>query len=366
MNLQTRFISASLCCVILPFWVSYSLAESPKHETCTTSSCHGSIMAGGGVHGPVKMKNCSTCHQAGEGGSKNLKLPKSHPTLSAIKPEAIKPMCLRCHNTQNDIIKNAKHVHSALKDGACTDCHNPHSSQHKNLLNDSMPALCYSCHSELETQSKSDKTTHGALTIQESCANCHDPHASKQAKLLKNTQPALCLDCHSKPIKTKNGKMITNIGDLLKNSSWKHSALEAGSCTDCHQPHSSKNRSLLSKQYTDKTYTPFDKADYELCFSCHDPELATAAKTSEQTGFRNGDQNLHYLHIQGTRRAKQGRSCNVCHEVHASKHPKLIKSFFTRAFTSGETQIPIIFEESKNGGSCATACHGLKKYDRNK
>jgi len=52
------------------------------------------------------------------------------------------------------------------------------------------------------------------------------------------------------------------------------------------------------------------------------PDLALARSTLTATGFRDGDVNLHYVHVN---REKKGRSCRACHDIHAGNDNKLMR-----------------------------------------
>ncbi|MCK4993003.1 MAG: hypothetical protein KAS29_21040, partial [Bacteroidales bacterium] len=81
-----------------------------------------------------------------------------------------------------------------------------------------------------------------------------------------------------------------------------------------------------------------------------------AEVTTTATNFRNGDQNMHFLHINGTK----GRNCNLCHDMHGSPNEHLIadKVMF------GNWEMPVGFKALENGGSCLTGCHAEKQYVR--
>ena len=105
-------------------------------------------------------------------------------------------------------------------------------------------------------------------------------------------------------------------------------------------------------------YAPFHVEDYALCFSCHSQDLVLTKETSNLTDFRNGDLNLHYLHVN---KPQRGRTCRSCHATHASNLPKHIRE----SVPFGTWSLPIEFKKTQTGGSCAPGCHLPKKYDRN-
>jgi predicted CXXCH cytochrome family protein len=61
-------------------------------------------------------------------------------------------------------------------------------------------------------------------------------------------------------------------------------------------------------------------------------------------------------------KAVKGRTCRACHETHASNFPKHIRE----AVPFGSWDLPVNFEKTESGGSCAPGCHKEKKYDRAK
>ncbi len=284
--------------------LAFAAGEKPS---CTTSKCHGSIAVGKVVHPPVKGGECETCHVADEGAKPEKSADKS--------PEKSKKSKLPTG-------------HAVFK---------PLSFPQAN-------ETCLMCHDGIAETIKKAVSPHSAV-VDSGCTACHDPHHSAQGKLLKVEVPKLCFGCHD--------AMET----LLKENENQHPPVT--DCLGCHQPHGGANRTLLKEKFTDKNYLPFDEKEFALCFSCHDAALITKETVSEETGFRNGKRNMHFFHI---RQAKKwgGRSCRVCHELHASKGPKLIRT----KTVYREFEIPMKYEPNTNGGGCTAACHTLKKYDR--
>lgn len=92
-------------------------------------------------------------------------------------------------------------------------------------------------------------------------------------------------------------------------------------CSTCHKPHYSEYENLLAQKFPNGLYTAADAENFKLCFNCHSSEILTAEKTTSVTNFRNGDQNLHFLHINGSK----GSNCTNCHNIHASANEHLIR-----------------------------------------
>jgi DmsE family decaheme c-type cytochrome len=76
---------------------------------------------------------------------------------------------------------------------SCEDCHSAHGSPTAPLLKaDSVNEVCYACHAE----------TRGPMLwehapVRENCSNCHQPHGSNHDKLLVSARPFLCQQCHN-------------------------------------------------------------------------------------------------------------------------------------------------------------------------
>lgn len=154
---------------------------------------------------------------------------------------------------------------------------------------------------------------------------------------------ALCVECHE--------------GLVDANSTSIHGPIQKGMCSSCHDPHGTSHEKLLIKSYSSKLFISYSEDAYQLCFSCHDRLLVRFPDTSFSTGFRNGDRNLHYLHVNKSHR---GRNCNICHAAHDSNLPKLMAD--TVPF--GKWRLPINFKKTATGGSCSPGCHKTVSYDR--
>jgi predicted CXXCH cytochrome family protein len=239
-----------------------------------------------------------------------------------------------------DTIKK-KVVHPALGMG-CTSCHNPHGSAARKFLSADGAALCYQCHSPIEDKLKSAKSVHPPIKSERGCASCHSPHASDEPKLLAKSGKGLCLGCHKDLIK--------------KTQTVLHGPVRDG-CTSCHEPHGTPNEKLLLKPYSTDFYVAYNDTEFPLCFSCHNRDLLRFPTTSYATGFRDGEKNLHYLHVN---RKDRGRRCKACHVVHAGENPKLIAD----RVPFGKWNLPLKFVKTETGGGCSPGCHQPFAYDR--
>ena len=264
-------------------------------------------------------------------------------------------MCLGCHTEMGSRFTNARFRHKAAMAG-CTDCHSPHMSEERYMLKAAVPGLCGKCHEKIMKDQQTAAANHPTVTEPPACMNCHDPHMAQEGKLLLADGLDICLKCHDKTIKAGTQEFV-DMKQLLAANQNRHGPLQRRDCSACHNPHGSSHFRLLTNEYPKDFYAPFFTSNYDLCFRCHESALATDEHTTSTTEFRDGDRNLHFVHVN---RTSHGRTCRSCHEVHASTLPKHIG--VTVPF--GNWRLPVKFEKTENGGSCTPGCHAVQKYDR--
>ena len=281
------------------------------------------------MHGPVAVGDCTSCHAPHASDNKALLLKKGN------------DLCFTCHGAIQDETKK-KVVHDALQEG-CTSCHSPHGSPFKKLLSDEGDKLCYQCHSKIGERIEKSKSVHAPIKTEKACASCHNPHAIDGEKLLQKAEKDFCLDCHKNVLK--------------KNQTVLHGPIRQGKCTPCHDPHGSPNDKLLVKAFPADLYVPYTDNEYSFCFSCHNRDLLRFPDTSFATGFRDGEKNLHFLHVN---KKEKGRNCKACHAMHGSELPKLIPD----KILFGKWDLPLKYTKTETGGSCAPGCHKRYNYDR--
>ncbi len=301
------------------------LLLKPEKELC--ADCHAEGSNAKFPHGPAAAGECTSCHV---------------PHESDIKPLLAKKgdeLCFACHSDVKDTLSK-KNVHPAIDEG-CTSCHQPHGGPNPKLLVKAGAELCFNCHGDIQSVVEKAAVQHPA--IDEGCTSCHTPHASDGEKLLQRSEREICTTCHE-------GVVTANMTTL-------HGPIEKGSCTACHQPHGSQQAKLLIKPFSTADYVPYTDSAYELCFSCHKRDLVQYPDTSFATNFRDGDRNLHYVHVN---KAEKGRSCVLCHNLHGGTNPVLIAD--TVPF--GKWKLPLKFVKTETGGTCAPGCHQPFAYDR--
>jgi len=295
------------------------------------------------VHGPAAVGACTTCH-LGHGDI----------TKALLPTEEVNQLCFSCHTAKQEMLENVENVHEPVDD-SCTNCHNPHGAQEKFQLEEGVPDLCFGCHDELQTQIEEAKSKHAALEKDRKCLNCHDAHGSNYDYNLQMEPFDLCMQCHAQPLEIGGMRIPSMKRFLATNTQW-HGPIREKNCSGCHNPHGTENIRLLRKYFAPKFYASFDLHNYELCFSCHPKTLVLEEKTTRLTNFRDGDRNLHYLHVN----QEKGRTCRACHQPHASQRAFHIRE----AVPFGNWALPINYKPLKNGGQCSPGCHKPKQYQR--
>jgi predicted CXXCH cytochrome family protein len=219
--------------------------------------------------------------------------------------------------------------------------------------------LCESCHKETKQQIATAKFKHSAVERDAACLNCHTPHGGAMAKLTRDDLGKACLACHDKPLVTADKRPVPAVTEVLDKNLSQHGPIRDGNCSGCHALHGSDVSRLLAKPYPETFYAPFKLDDYGLCFTCHDKHLVLQPKTTGLTRFRNGEDNLHFVHVN---RPDKGRSCRACHATHASTHEAHVRD----SVPYGKWELPINFKPTTTGGSCMPGCHKEAPYDREK
>jgi predicted CXXCH cytochrome family protein len=343
------------------------------HKPVTDGDCLGCHNPhGGSSHALLKKDNiadlCASCHQDVTQHRKHLHGPVAsgsclacHSAHRSVAPKLLaaqgRDLCLGCHDTMADQMKHARVMHKPLE-GDCQQCHETHASNFAAQLKKEPVALCESCHEPIAKIIATAPNKHSAATTGQGCLNCHTPHGGQLAKLMKTEPIKACLACHDKKIEVAKDHIIPTMAAVLDPTTDKHGPIREGDCSGCHLPHGGPNAKLLAKPYDDAFYQSFEIAKYELCFSCHDKELVLKEKTPNLTKFRNGEQNLHFLHVN---KEKKGRNCRACHSTHTSTQPVHLRE--TVPF--GKWEMPISFSQTPTGGSCKPGCHEEMLYDRN-
>jgi predicted CXXCH cytochrome family protein len=308
-------------------------SDQPKLLADTQSglcgTCHSEKTEAAFLHGPVSAGDCTACHNPHESDNKKLLVADGD------------KVCFSCHGDLEKMLQK-KDVHPAVEAG-CTSCHDPHGNKHRYMFAEEVPALCFTCHSDIGDTVEKATTPHKPVQSEKACITCHSPHASDNDKLLLASERDTCTGCHKDIL----NKRMTTL----------HGPIKEGHCTACHNPHGGQNPRLLAKPFPATPYVAYGDQEYALCFSCHNPDLAKFPDTSFATNFRDGDRNLHFVHVNDK---VKGRSCRMCHDLHGADNEKLIAT----SVRFGTWDLPLHYVKTENGGGCSPGCHRPYSYDR--
>jgi predicted CXXCH cytochrome family protein len=248
------------------------------------------------VHTPLKTGDCSGCHNPHASSHKKM-----------LDREVTK-ICAKCH--AGIVPGKPRSVHKVVLEGNCMKCHDPHSSGNKFNLLASGNSLCYGCHKTMEDAAAKVKFKHNP--VEKGCITCHNPHASENSgSLLTNDVPALCVRCHRTDTPTF-GKQHMNY------------PVAKADCTSCHNTHGSNTSGILydtvhrpvavkqcnqcHEEPSSRTPLKTKREGYELCRGCHNAMV-------NETLSKN---RLHYPVV-------SGKGCQTCHAPHASMAKSLLK-----------------------------------------
>lgn len=247
------------------------------------------------VHTPVKAGDCSDCHNPHAA---------SHGQLLDSDASTI---CSTCHS--DFVPEEAVSIHQAVLEGNCATCHDPHASQNPKVLVAGGNQLCYSCHEEIAATV--EQSEFGHAPVRQNCLTCHDPHASTKAGfLLKQDMEALCKSCHNT---TQASFSQQHMGYPVADSR----------CSSCHDPHGSNNGGLLLAE----VHAPLTN---KMCNQCHLEASSPNALELKATGVQlcrgchsdvlNAAFNKNRLHWP----VADETACLNCHNPHASNETGLL------------------------------------------
>jgi predicted CXXCH cytochrome family protein len=336
-------------------------------------SCHDEMheTLGEIEHTAFKEGDCLGCHSAHASMQPNLLVAEGrdlcltcHDTLHGHAPDTPKPylgtdltfgLLENVRMTWWEHRPEAFDHHAGVDD--CLECHTSHASDQNALLVKPLASLCASCHEDVVNLSTNAWVKHPGVTEEQGCMNCHAPHDSDQRGLLRDTVVNVCAACHNDPENRLDAPRAPWMTQASVPGEGTH-AHAGQDCIQCHDVHGGKFTSLLVRPYTSAFYLPYSRASYALCLGCHDRSMIEETTTKSATGFRNGDTNLHSVHVIGE--DGKGRSCSACHTPHISESAELVRP----KVPFGQWAVPIGFVQTKTGGSCNAGCHRSGRYDR--
>jgi len=319
------------------------------HQPAVAGICERCHLPAQGLfrHEPYEKGECEACHESHE----------SDWPLLLTSGEGIES-CRACHADLVEVFESAERSHMRVE-GTCLGCHGVHATDFGGHLIAPAAELCLSCHKDIKTQVDNASVSHGAAVTGDRCLSCHDPHASDRIMMLRTDLAHICLECHGKSVEAFDGRTIPDMTRMIEGQVFEHGPVEAGDCAACHNIHGAQHARLLRKPAPAVLLGRFDIRNYALCFDCHTSALVLDERTTTSTQFRQGDRNLHYLHL---KKDRNQRTCTSCHAVHGSSQPRHMADHVS--FEGSSWRMPIGFVLREDGGSCAPGCHEVLTYTR--
>lgn len=247
-------------------------------------ACHSDLeqrLTSGYVHTAVREGLCLSCHDPHLSGRPKL--------LKALDGD----LCLRCHS-KIEAKMAGEHSHAALEEG-CGGCHDPHQSGHRGQLVEQPTTLCLSCHGQNDRELVDSHL--GAELAQVDCSECHDAHGSTEPHLIAagSLHPPFVEDCNSchrgnaDRLVAGGGAALCyachhEIRQVVQESRVPHPAMESAECVDCHSPHASNQPGLIRSP------------GGEICTTCHEDQLPTAQQIPHGATEWLGCQSCHLPH----------------------------------------------------------------------
>ena len=319
-------------------------ASSVAHAAC--ASCH-TPNAARGKSGLMRFsmpeKNCIDCH-TGDGPGKNI--------AADLKKISVHPVSLEldAHNARENLVNPpVRHV-------TCADCHNPHANSGapgtKSQVSGALASvagisagggvlsavtheyeLCFRCHGDSAARGparvpRQFVQTNTRLEFNPGNTSFHPVEAFGKNSRSPSLIPPLttaslvsCGDCHNSDQGTATGG------------------------TGANGPHGSAFTPLLERLLRLTDGTPYNPANFALCYKCHASTVVDSSLSSSWSG--------HQTHIENYKAA-----CTTCHDSHAATQPHLIN--FNTAYVQPVNGVLNFTATGMNHGTCTLTCHDGK------
>ena len=233
------------------------------------------------VASTTQRMDCESCHGPGKAHADAQEAARGDDALSAAAnrlifsfkgtPAENSARCLTCHAAAAKL-QRFDHSQHAATGVSCQACHSTHLVEaadpsapqpppgaqtqffqvpqlaieqrwlRENLLKDSQPALCYSCHQQVRGQFAQPfhhRVPEGSMK----CSDCHSPHGTANRASLTAPAWETCTACHTE----KHGPFV-----------FEHAAVRVEGCAICHTPHGAVSRFMLARR----------EARF-VCLQCH-------------------------------------------------------------------------------------------------
>lgn len=253
-------------------------------------SSHFTYEAGDWMHGPAALGECRMCHEPHK---------SEHPDLlTSAQPE----ICLNCHDGEA-LLDRPHHVTAKAGQDRCGKCHDPHLAGNRKLLVDSRT------YRNRRVRAFRPQSVHAPYQDRSQCRHCH---IAEEGNRVRDDVDAACRDCHADLIEAAQAP-----------DSGVHAPIAEGQCISCHNPHESPRPNLLRTTAE------------QMCVDCHAPEALAEAD-----------------HPASVVRA----DCLICHKGHSSERPNLLRTFEVDEREQSQPQPPK--DQAPAGSAASETAHG--------
>jgi DmsE family decaheme c-type cytochrome len=199
--------------------------------------------------------------------SRHIEDPTDELALATLTATQQSAICLQCHQGGHQMHWNSSAHKTA--EMSCSACHIVMEKRSdRNLLSAQFePAVCYSCHANIRAEAQKVHR-HPIRDGKVSCSDCHNPHGSvTRGMLTGGSVNETCYQCHQ----DKRGPFL-----------WEHAPVREN-CLTCHEPHGSNNPGLLAQKGAAQ------------CVSCHQygGHINQFRYNRVSTPYANGCVNCH-------------------------------------------------------------------------
>jgi len=316
-------------------------AASVAHTAC--ASCHtphAAAAKSGLMRFSLPEQNCVNCH-AGAGPGKNV--------AADLKKLSAHPVSMEAdvHSARENLVNPpVRHV-------TCADCHNPHAtSSAVGTKNHVSGALA-----NVAGISAGGGILSAVTHEYELCFRCHGDSANRGParvpRQLAQTNTRLEFNPGNTsfhPVETfgKNSRAPSLIPPLTTTS--------LIGCGDCHNsdqspatggtgangPHGSAFVPLLERRLLLTDGTPYNPANFALCYKCHSSAVVDSSLAASWSG--------HQTHIENYKAA-----CTTCHASHGTTQSHLIN--FNTTYVQPVNGVINYTSTGVNHGTCTLTCH---------